>query len=66
MRYVSNLVGTEHVALGSDYDGAVQAPFDTTGLVEITQAMQESGFSEQDIRAIMGENTIRFLRANLP
>ena len=66
MRYVAKLVGTEHVALGSDFDGAVRAPFDTTGLVEITQAMQEAGFSEQDIRAIMGENAIRFLEANLP
>src|SRR5208283_3654941 len=30
MRYVSGLVGVEHVALGSDFDGAITAPFDTT------------------------------------
>jgi len=66
MRYVSDRVGVEHVALGSDFDGAVTAPFDTTGLVEITDAMLEAGYSEQEIRMIMGENVIRFLQQNLP
>lgn len=66
MRYVSGLVGVEHVALGSDFDGAVTAPFDTTGLVEITDAMLEAGYSEQEIRMIMGENVVKFLEANLP
>jgi membrane dipeptidase len=66
MRYVSDRVGVEHVALGSDFDGAVTAPFDTTGLVEITDAMLQEGYSEQEIRMIMGENAVRFLHANLP
>jgi membrane dipeptidase len=66
MRYVSDRVGVEHVALGSDFDGAITAPFDTTGVVEITDALLEAGYSEQDIRMIMGENTLRFLQANLP
>lgn len=65
MRYVSDRVGAEHVALGSDFDGAVTTPFDTTGLVEITDAMLEAGYSEQEIRMIMGENAVRFLQANL-
>lgn len=66
MRYVSAKVGVEHVALGSDFDGATAEPFDTTGLVELTDAMLESGYSEQDIRSIMGGNVIRFLQKNLP
>ena len=66
MRYASNLVGVDHVALGSDFDGAITAPFDTTGLVKITEAMQAAGYSDQEIRKIMGENVIRFLLANLP
>ena len=66
MRYVSDRVGVEHVALGSDFDGATTAPFDTTGLVEITDAMLGAGYSEQEIRAIMGENVVKFLQANLP
>lgn len=66
MRYVSDRVGVEHVALGSDFDGAVTEPFDTTGLVEITDAMLEAGYSEQEIRMIMGENVMGFLEVNLP
>ena len=66
MRYVSDRAGVEHVALGSDFDGAITAPFDTTGLVEITDAMLEAGYSEQEIRSIMGENVLKFLQDNLP
>jgi len=66
MRYVSDRVGVEHVALGSDFDGAITAPFDTTGLVEITDALWEAGYSEHEIRSIMGENVVSFLKANLP
>ncbi len=66
MRYVSDRVGVEHVALGSDFDGAVTEPFDTTGLVEITDAMLKAGYSEAEIRQIMGENALKFLRENLP
>ncbi len=66
MRYVSDRVGAEHVALGSDFDGAVTTPFDTSGVVEVTDAMLSAGFSEAEIRAMMGENVMRFLAANLP
>jgi membrane dipeptidase len=66
MRYVSDRVGVEHVALGSDFDGAVTEPFDTTGVIEVTAAMLDAGYSEEDIRKIMGENTMKFLQENLP
>jgi microsomal dipeptidase-like Zn-dependent dipeptidase len=66
MRYVSDRVGAEHVALGSDFDGAVTEPFDATGLVEITDRLLASGYSEEQIRMMMGGNVIRFLQANLP
>lgn len=66
MRYVSDRVGAEHVALGSDFDGAVTEPFDTTGLAEITDAMLEAGYSEAEIRMIMGDNVVKFLLQNLP
>lgn len=66
MRYASDRAGVEHVALGSDFDGAVTTPFDTTGLVQITDAMLEAGYSEAEVRMIMGENVERFLKQNLP
>ncbi len=66
IRYAANIVGVEHVALGSDYDGAIPAPFDTTGLVQITDALMAEGFNESEIAMIMGRNTLRLLAENLP
>ena len=61
MKRVKNLVGVEHVALGSDFDGSVTVPFDITGLPLIVEALLNDGFTENEIRAIMGENVKRFL-----
>ena len=66
IRYAIDLVGVNHVALGSDYDGAITAPFDTSELVILTQEMIDQGFTETEIAQVMGENTRRFLLANLP
>lgn len=66
IRYTVNLIGVDHVALGSDYDGAITAPFDTTGVVQITDALLQEGFSEAEIKKIMGENVIRTLQFFLP
>jgi microsomal dipeptidase-like Zn-dependent dipeptidase len=66
IRYTANLVGVEHVALGSDFDGAIAAPFDATGLVELTDALIAEGFDEREIRLIMGDNAVRMLLENLP
>ncbi|HEX8720778.1 MAG TPA: dipeptidase [Pyrinomonadaceae bacterium] len=66
VRYAARVVGVEHVALGSDFDGAVEQPFDATGLVEITDALLEEGFTEEEVRAVMGGNVFRLLAATLP
>jgi membrane dipeptidase len=66
MRYAANLVGVEHVALGSDFDGAVTEPFDATGVVEITQALLDEGFSDEEVALIMGGNVRRLLSETLP
>ncbi|MFT4825874.1 MAG: membrane dipeptidase [Halioglobus sp.] len=66
IRYGIDLVGVEHVALGSDFDGSVAAPLDTSELSSLTHQMLAQGFSEGEIRAVMGENIIRFLAKNLP
>src|SRR5205823_1747437 len=49
IRYAVNLVGIEHVGLGSDFDGAIGAIFDTTGLSTLTEALLADGFSEGEI-----------------
>ena len=64
--YTADLVGVEHVALGSDFDGAVPMPFDTTGLALIVDALLDRGMSENDIRLVMGENAARVYGEALP
>lgn len=66
IRHAANIMGVDHVALGSDYDGAIEAPFDATGIVQITDALLREGFKEDEIRKIMGENVIRMLHLYLP
>ena len=66
IRYTVGVVGPEHVGLGSDFDGAVTEPFDSSGLALITQALLEQGMSEHDIRLVMGENFARVLSQVLP
>jgi microsomal dipeptidase-like Zn-dependent dipeptidase len=65
MKHVRDLVGIGHVALGSDYDGATTVRFDTSKLVQVTQALIDAGFSDDEIRAAMGGNAIRVLKAGL-
>jgi membrane dipeptidase len=57
------LVGADHVGLGSDFDGA-NMPFgmeDATMIPKITEALLQIGYSESDIRKILGENTLRVM-----
>ncbi len=65
MKHVRDLVGIDHVALGSDYDGATTVRFDTSKLVQVTQALIDAGFTDDEIRAAMGGNAIRVIRAGL-
>jgi len=60
------VAGVDHVALGSDFDGAINAPFDVTGLPLVTQALQERAFSDAEIDKIMGGNVMRLLHQMLP
>jgi membrane dipeptidase len=66
IRYTANLIGVDHVGLGSDFDGAVVEPFDTTGLVQITDALIAEGFNDEEIGKIMGRNVLKLLIQNLP
>lgn len=66
MRHVADLVGVEHVALGTDFDGTVSVPIDAAGLPHLTEALLAAGFSPTDVRKIMGGNAVRLLRRTLP
>jgi len=57
------VAGIEHVGLGSDFDGA-NMPYgmeDATKLPAVTEALLQKGYSEGDVRKILGENTLRLM-----
>ena len=66
LRYGIDLLGEDHIALGSDFDGATATPFDTSELAILTEEMLNANFNETEIRKVMGENMMRFMRENLP
>jgi membrane dipeptidase len=66
IHHVVRLVGAEHAALGSDYDGATTVGFDASQLPALTQAMFDEGLTEPEIRRVLGENVLRLLSATLP
>jgi membrane dipeptidase len=57
------VAGIDHVGLGSDFDGA-NMPYgmeDATKLPKITEALLQKGYSESEVRKILGENTLRVM-----
>ena len=57
------LVGTDNVAVGSDFDGALRMPFDVRGLPALTGALLGAGLDHEAVAGIMGGNALRFLRS---
>ena len=57
------LVGADHVGLGSDFDGATmpEGMDDCTHLPQITEALMRKGYKDEDIRKILGGNTLRVM-----
>jgi membrane dipeptidase len=66
IRYSAELIGVEHVALGSDFNGTVHTPFDVSGLAQLTEGLLAAGFRQSEVAAIMGGNVQRLLLASLP
>lgn len=66
IRHAVSVMGVEHVALGSDFDGATQTPWDTSALSLITEGLLQSGMPPEDIARVMGGNVLAFLQRTLP
>jgi membrane dipeptidase len=66
IRHTANLVGFDHVALGSDWDGYVATPIDSSQTAELTDALFQSGLTEDQVAKVMGGNVIRLLSQLLP
>lgn len=63
--YGVNLVGEDHVAIGSDLDGGPELPReikDISDFPQITMAMQRLGYSDKRIKKILGLNWLRVIR----
>ena len=65
--HVAKIAGPDHVALGSDYDGiSGMTPVgmeDVSKYPLIVKGLIEMGYSDENIRKIMGLNLVRVLRA---
>lgn len=64
--YAVERIGPDHVGLGSDWDGAVEVPFDAANLAVLTEQLLRVGLDEASIRLVMGENVLRVLAQGLP
>ena len=59
------IAGIEHVGIGSDFDGITLVPYDLEDVSKIpnlTATLLNRGYSEDDIKKIMGENFLRVIR----
>ncbi|WP_242916243.1 dipeptidase [Pontibacter liquoris] len=65
--HIVQLVGVDHVGLGSDFDGITSTPQqldDVTSFPLITKELLARGYSPKDIKKILGGNFLRVFRAN--
>lgn len=63
--HIVEVAGIDHVGLGSDYDGVSRLPTqleDVSCYPYITQALLDRGYSETDIKKILGENLLRVMK----
>jgi membrane dipeptidase len=63
--HIVQVAGIEHVGIGSDYDGVSVLPVgleDVSSMPNLTKALIERGYSEEDVRKILGENMMRVFK----
>ncbi|MGK6350658.1 dipeptidase [Parapedobacter sp. DT-150] len=64
--YMVKLAGIDHVGIGSDFDGITSTPKglnDCRDFPKITEGLLQRGYSEADIRKILGQNVLRVMAA---
>lgn len=67
INYLVSKVGVDHVALGSDFDGVDSTPQgleDVSKFPNLTKALLERGYSNDEVAKIMGLNFLRILKEN--
>ncbi len=64
--HIVDTAGVDHVGIGSDFDGGGTLLKDVTELPKITEKLLERGYSEGEVKKILGENYLRVLSEVLP
>ncbi|MBX6333542.1 MAG: dipeptidase [Gemmatimonadaceae bacterium] len=62
--HIARVAGTDHVGLGSDFDGIAATPAgldDVTGFPRIARALMARGYSADDVEKVLGANMLRVL-----
>ena len=63
IEHICDVAGAETVGLGSDFDGGGTLLRDATETSRLTEGFLKRGFTEAQVRMILGENTLRVLEA---
>ena len=67
--HIVNLIGVDHVGIGSDFDGINSAPQGLSTVLDypnFTKALIARGYSNKDIKKVLGGNFLRVYRSNNP
>jgi len=68
IEHIAKVAGIDHVGLGSDFDGVTALPEgvqDCSDLPHLTRRLLERGFSETDVRKVLGENFLRVMEKSI-
>ena len=63
--YIKNLVGADYIGIGSDFDGGITPPnelYDASCYPELTKKLVEKGYTEEEIKKILGGNFLRVFK----
>lgn len=63
--YIKNLVGIDYIGIGSDFDGGITPPvelYDASTYPLLTKKLLEKGYTEEDIKKILGLNFLRVFK----
>ena len=67
--HIVKLIGVDHVGIGSDFDGINSAPQGLSTVLDypnFTKALIARGYSNKDIKKVLGGNFLRVYRSNNP
>lgn len=69
IRHFLRLVGPDHVAIGSDFEGGIRPPVDLSsaaGFPQLAGALLRAGVAREDVERVLSKNALRLLCARPP